>query len=113
MPDLRIVDDELWDAVKARQAAHSKRTVKIESTDHNHLSIGQALRRRKYLLSGLLYCGRCGGRMTIAGTAKYKTYYCANAKEKGGSVCHGFRGLREKSSAITLRASLPLRSPAL
>ncbi|MBJ3764377.1 recombinase family protein [Maribius pontilimi] len=95
VPDLRIVSDELWDAVKARQAAQSKRTVKIESTDRNHLSTAQALRRRKYLLSGLLQCGRCGGRMTVAGTGKYKTYYCANAKEKGGSVCEGFRGLRE------------------
>ena len=33
--------------------------------------------------------------MTVAGAGKYKTYYCANAKEKGPSVCTGFRGLRE------------------
>lgn len=65
------------------------------STDRNHMSTGQALRRRKYLLSGLLFCGLCGGRMTVAGTGKYKTYYCAEAKEKGPSVCTGFRGLRD------------------
>ena len=94
-PDLRIVDQELWDAVKARQAAMKKRTSKMESTDRNRLSTGQALRRRKYLLSGLLQCGQCGGNMTVAGAAKYKTYYCANAKEKGPSVCTGFRGLRD------------------
>lgn len=72
-----------------------KRTSKMESTDRNRLSTGQALRRRKYLLSGLLQCGQCGGNMTVAGAAKYKTYYCANAKEKGPSVCTGFRGLRD------------------
>ncbi|MFZ3582117.1 recombinase family protein [Loktanella sp. DJP18] len=95
VPDLRIIDQELWDAVKARQAALAKRKSTLESTDRNHLSTGQALRRRKYLLSGLLQCGQCGGNMTVAGAAKYKTYYCANAKEKGPSVCAGFRGLRE------------------
>ena len=95
VPDLRIIDQELWNEVKARQAALAKRKAKLESTDRNHLSTGQALRRRKYLLSGLLQCGRCGGNMTVAGAAKYKTYYCANAKEKGPSVCEGFRGLRE------------------
>lgn len=94
-PHLRIVDQDLWDAVKARQSALAKRKAMLVSTDRNHLSTGQALRRRKYLLSGLLQCGQCGGNMTVAGAAKYKTYYCANAKEKGPSVCEGFRGLRE------------------
>ncbi|SFB10216.1 Site-specific DNA recombinase [Poseidonocella pacifica] len=95
VPELRIVSQELWDAVKARQAAQTKRGLKMAATDRNKLSSGQALRRRKYLLSGLLHCGLCGGRMTVAGAGKYKTYYCADAKEKGPSVCIGFRGLRE------------------
>lgn len=95
VPELRIVDQDLWDAVKARQAAQTKRRSKVATTDRNRLSSGQTLRRRKYLLSGLLHCGLCGGRMTVAGAGKYKTYYCADAKEKGPSVCTGFRGLRE------------------
>ena len=95
VPELRIVSQELWDAVKARQAAQTKRRSKVPTTDRNRLSSGQTLRRRKYLLSGLLHCGLCGGRMTVAGAGKYKTYYCADAKEKGPSVCTGFRGLRE------------------
>jgi site-specific DNA recombinase len=33
--------------------------------------------------------------MTLPGAGKYKTYYCAKAKEKGPSGCTGFRGLRE------------------
>lgn len=95
VPELRIVDQELWDAVKARQAAQTRRTAKIKATDRNRLSSSQTLRRRKYLLSGLLHCGLCGSRMTVAGSGKYKTYYCANAKEMGPSVCTGFRGLRD------------------
>ncbi|QQA42586.1 recombinase family protein [Pelagovum pacificum] len=95
VPELRIVDQDLWDAVKARQAAQTKRRSKVPTTDRNRLSSSQTLRRRKYLLSGLLHCGLCGGRMTVAGAGKYKTYYCADAKEKGPSVCTGFRGLRE------------------
>nr|WP_249219069.1 recombinase family protein [Loktanella sp. SALINAS62] len=95
VPGLRIVDQALWDAVKDRQASQTKRRSKIPTTDRNRLSSGQTLRRRKYLLSGLLHCGLCGSRMTVAGTGKYKTYYCASAKEKGPSVCTGFRGLRD------------------
>ncbi|WP_264181309.1 recombinase family protein, partial [Leisingera sp. McT4-56] len=95
VPELRIIDQDLWNEVKARQAALSKRSAKIKASDRNKLSAGQTLRRRKYLLSGLLHCGLCGGKITVAGSGKYKTYYCANAKEMGPSVCTGFRGLRE------------------
>ncbi|MGX9855059.1 recombinase family protein [Limimaricola variabilis] len=95
VPELRIIDQELWDEVKARQDAQRKRVGKAEAKDRNKLSIGQSLRRRKYVLSGLLHCGLCGGKMTVAGSSKYRTYYCANAKEMGPSVCTGFRGLRE------------------
>lgn len=101
VPELRIVDQDLWDEVKARQGTQTKRRSKLVPTDRNGLSTGQALRRRKYLLSGLLHCGLCGGRMTVAGSGDYKTYYCANAKEMGASVCEGFRGLRE-SRALPL-----------
>ncbi|OWY04615.1 resolvase [Thioclava sp. F1Mire-8] len=105
VPELRIIDQDLWDAVKARQEKQAKRRSKIASTDRNHLSSGQSLRRRKYLLSGLLHCGLCGGKMTVAGTGKYKAYYCADAKEKGKSVCAGFRGLKEvRASEMVLSA---------
>lgn len=101
VPDLRIVEQDLWNEVKARQTGLTKWRAKLETTDRKALSSGQSLRRRKYLLSGLLTCARCGSSMTIAGVGKYKTYYCASAKEKGASVCEGFRGLRE-SRALPL-----------
>ncbi len=105
VPGLRIVDQDLWDAVKARQESQAKRRSKVASTDPHHLSSGQSLRRRKYLLSGLLHCGLCGGKMTVAGSGRYKAYYCADAKEKGKSVCEGFRGLKEaRASELVLSA---------
>ncbi|CUH36607.1 hypothetical protein JSE7799_01221 [Jannaschia seosinensis] len=85
VPDLRIVDAELWQLVKARQAGQRK-TLKEAAP--------VALRRRKYLLSGLVRCGCCGGNMTVAGSGNRRAYYCANAKEKGPTICTGMPGLR-------------------
>jgi site-specific DNA recombinase len=96
VPELRIVSDELWDAVKRRQdAQRSQRQAHWNGRDRNRLSGSQSLRRRKYLLSGLLECGICGGKMTIAGVGTRKRYYCANHKEKGATVCCGMPGLRQ------------------
>jgi hypothetical protein len=51
MPHLRILDDDLWQAARARQAS-TRYTVKT--------GIVRA-RRSKYLFSGLTQCGSCGG----------------------------------------------------
>ena len=93
VPDLRIIDEVLWEAVKSRQDSLQKKRGKREAHDRNGLSASQSLRRRKYLLSGLLRCGSCGGNMTVAGSGSAKRYYCANAKEKGPSICCGMPGL--------------------
>ncbi|MGG7644771.1 recombinase family protein [Rhodovulum sp. YNF3179] len=102
VPHLRIIDQELWDAVKARQEKAQKVRSAVTATDRNGLSSSRMLRRRHYPLSGLLECELCGGRMTIAGSGKYKAYYCANAKEKGSSVCKGQPGLNERLAAETV-----------
>jgi DNA invertase Pin-like site-specific DNA recombinase len=47
VPELRIVDQALWDEVKARQGTQTKRRSKLVPTDRNGLSTGQSLRRRK------------------------------------------------------------------
>lgn len=66
--------------------------------DQNRLSGSQALRRRKYLLSGLLECGLCGGKLTVMGTGGRKRYYCANHKEKGAAACRGMLGIRQSDA---------------
>ena len=75
VPELRIVSDELWDAVKARQA--EVRIVMTRDADGNALN---GAHRRKYLLSGLLECGVCGGGFTIIDAANYG---CATHRCKG------------------------------
>jgi site-specific DNA recombinase len=74
-PDLQIVSDELWEAVKARQA--EVRIVMTRDADGNALN---RTHRRKYLLSGLLECGVCGGGFTIIDAVNYG---CATHRSKG------------------------------
>ncbi len=75
VPELRTVRDELWDAVKARQAEVT--IVMTRDADRNSLN---GAHRREYLLSGLLECGVCGGGFTIIDASNYG---CATNRSKG------------------------------
>lgn len=56
VPELRIVDQTLWDQVKARQS-----TLDARRTPEGN-AIGYWDRRRpRFLLTGLMKCGACGG----------------------------------------------------
>lgn len=95
LPELRLLDQDLWDAAKARQEAMSKER-KTEAGSGGTLAVTRQNKRRKYLLSGLVRCGLCGGAMTVAGgNAKggRRRYYCANAREKGSVICKGMKGI--------------------
>jgi DNA invertase Pin-like site-specific DNA recombinase len=75
VPKLRIIDDDLWEAVKLRQRELAFEIRRDES--------GNALNRvhrRKFLLSGLLKCGCCGGGFTIVAQDRYG---CATHRSKG------------------------------
>ena len=75
VPELRIVPDDLWQQVKQRQAM-----VRIEiGRDANGNALNRAHRRR-FLFSGLLVCGLCGGGYTIVGKDRYG---CAAHKNQG------------------------------
>ena len=74
VPHLRILDDALWQAVKQRQERTRKDVIQ---KDRLH---SEQARRPKYLFSGLLRCGKCGGGYVLVG----KTHFgCANVKNKG------------------------------
>ncbi len=75
VPELRIVDDELWNAVKVRQ---QETAFEIGRTEEGY-ALNRAHRRR-FLLSGLLQCGLCGGGYTIMGKDRYG---CATRRTKG------------------------------
>ena len=71
MPDLRIVDDAVVRAVetevKKRQVPEGQRT-------------SGSQQRARHLLSGLIRCGKCGGKHTLVG----KDYYsCVRYKDRG------------------------------
>ena len=85
VPDLRIVDQALWDRVDAR-------LVGIRASDRSQKVQANAFwkqRRPKHLLSGKTYCGCCGGPMASIG----KDYLaCSTARNKG--TCEHTRGVR-------------------
>jgi DNA invertase Pin-like site-specific DNA recombinase len=77
VPELRILDDDLWAAVKARQDRH-----KIEPDAKGRLDLPKVHTRRrpKYLFSGLTRCSCCGGGFSqISATL----IGCSTARNKG------------------------------
>jgi DNA invertase Pin-like site-specific DNA recombinase len=90
VPELRIVDDELWRRVKLRQAELAKQ---FEATT-NGVRAARAerlnrLRRPAFLLSGLLACGCCGGKFGIVVNDRYG---CLGHFRKG--ICDNGRTIR-------------------
>lgn len=76
-----IVDKELFDRVQERRKANAKAPGKYKA-------------RVDYLLSGKLYCGLCGARMTGecgTSTSKIKYYYYICSKKKVNHTCKNKR----------------------
>ena len=94
VPDLRIIEQPLWDAVQDQLKARQKpRTALVEQ------------RRPRHLLSGLIKCSACGANYVVAGRDYYK---CASTKERG--TCHNTLSIRrpiiEQAVLSTLQSSL-------
>jgi DNA invertase Pin-like site-specific DNA recombinase len=89
-PDLRVIDDETWRACETR-AQSSKRDTAVRAA----VGKGSGGRMPKYLFSGLLKCGVCGGAFVIQGREHYG---CACHKNRGASVCGN--GLKVRKSTI-------------
>ena len=67
VPELRIVDDELWQAAKARQGELAVKYANvITATRAAHANRLNGTHRPRSLLSGLLVCGCCGGPYALA-----------------------------------------------
>ena len=75
VPHLRIVDDALWQRVKARQ-----NMLRFEIGRDAGGNALNRVHRRHFLLSGLLVCGTCGGGYTFVGRDRYG---CAAHRSKG------------------------------
>ena len=80
VPDLRIVPQELWEAVKSRQAEMSRAT----RPDRKQIDFWRHQRPR-YLLSGLMKCGACGASYTKYGVNRFA---CAAARDRATCTNH-------------------------
>ena len=69
VPELRIIEQELWDRVKDIQGEYNKRDTPLWTKN-----------RPKNLFSGILKCGCCGGGFTISSG---DTLCCATSRNKG------------------------------
>jgi site-specific DNA recombinase len=106
VPELRILDNDLWQAAKARQSA-------IKQNRPNSDAGGNALherRRPKYLFSGLTKCACCGGGYTMISV---DLVGCATARNKG--TCGNRRNIRrdQLESRILNALRHHLMDPAL
>jgi len=80
-PHLQIISDDLWEKVKARQAAIREASVAIRAALHANARTG---RGPKYLFSGLLKCGQCQSNFVIVDTTRYG---CSGWRYRGTPVC--------------------------
>lgn len=75
VPNLRIVEQDLWDAVRARQGAMKSKNTGTPIWDR---------RRPRTLFSGLLKCGGCGGGFS---KVSQTSFGCSSARNKGKAIC--------------------------
>jgi site-specific DNA recombinase len=85
VPELRLLDQDLWQAAKARQRAIKQNRPSDTSVD-NKLN---ERRRPKYLFSGLTKCACCGGGYSMISV---DLVGCATARNKG--TCNNRRNIR-------------------
>ena len=79
---LRIVSQDLWDRVKARQALQSKGSgQKVKASLHRRRSGGPT---PKYLLSGIIRCAACEASFVLSNGTRYQ---CASHVNGGDSAC--------------------------
>jgi site-specific DNA recombinase len=104
VPELRLITDELWSAAKARQG-------KLRATRSGKKAPGYWDRRRpRFLLSGLMRCGSCGGGFINLNAERVG---CAAARAKG--TCANRRTMRRDAldNAVLEGLQHHLMDPAL
>jgi site-specific DNA recombinase len=105
VPELRIVSQELWEAVKARQRKVARNT----RPDCKNGAFWKHQRPR-YLLSGLMKCGVCGANYTKYGANRFA---CAGARDR--ATCSNHLSIRGDDLEAAILAGLKTRlmDPAL
>ncbi|MEE9124072.1 MAG: recombinase family protein, partial [candidate division NC10 bacterium] len=83
-PHLRIVPQELWNAVQRR--IRQEQALYIRDRRGRLMAKPEAGRAGKHLLAGFARCGRCNGGMIVK-ISKHRNYACCNHHLRGNSVC--------------------------
>ncbi|WP_079417516.1 recombinase family protein [Thiomonas intermedia] len=97
-PDLQIVSDELWWAVEKRIHAVRART-KTQRTANG--GKGSGGRGPRYLFSGLMRCGSCGGAYIVVDRYRYG---CAMHRDRGRAACsNALKVPRERVEKLLLQ----------
>ena len=105
VPELRIIEDELWNAVKERQ-----KVVRETILARDFGIRAECARRPAYLFSALLRCGECGGGFS---KRSQHHYGCSNARNRG--TCKNMLTIRRDVLEASVLAGLKdsLMDPAL
>ncbi len=98
VPELQIVEDTLWEAVKARQAGLRLREDGAASSEAAQVN---TRRRPRYLLSGLTRCGICGGGYAMIST---DLLGCSTARNKG--TCENRTNIRRDALEVRVLDAL-------
>ncbi len=85
VPHLRILDDHFWQAVKVRQDEIAARPG-VQKIKESHF---WERRRARHLLTGLIFCGDCGGGFAAVGRD-----YLACSAARGRGTCANRRSIR-------------------
>ncbi len=88
--ELRIVSDELFEAVNTRVQKQRR------SRSGN----------KKYLLSGLVVCAECGGSMDVVNSGRYSYYICRAARSQGPQACKNKRRVSRQAVESGLLAEI-------
>ncbi len=103
-PALRIVSEELWEAVHVRLS--NNRVLYLRSTGGRLWGRPLDDVEAKYLLSGLAECGTCGGTLEVRSRAhrhhRKHFYMCSTHRRKGPAICRGIDVPLERADAAVL-----------
>ena len=109
VPHLRIIDDALWQRVKERQEATSRKRDDDGAGDASQFRFWEH-QRPKYLFSGLSKCGCCGGGFSMISSTLLG---CSTSRNKG--TCDNRTNIRRDRLEARVLAALhdKLMDPAL
>ena len=91
VPELRIIDDALWESVRARQGRLRHRETRSFDAPDAAFAPFWSKQRSRHLFSGLTRCGACGGGFSMISKSHLG---CSTVRTKGETACHNRLAIR-------------------